>query len=245
MRINCLLYFCIFFSLSAVGQGNFRKEFSRNFFYHACLGVGAFFPTPRPTVSSIFNQIMPGISLGVGKQLSPYLSVKTTFNSQSFSSKEYYIKPDGSSALNPLLSGFNNAIDITPSINLFPIFDKKQRSAVNFQIGIGLGYLLNYKTERFVFSGKVYNFSFLTHSPYIPVRSSLTYQKNTLSELSLEAAFFHTWLNPNSKLTVLRKNSDHFGQLNIVYRRFISLGSRQLQCPDNQKLSRRMKWFQN
>jgi hypothetical protein len=182
--------------------------------------VGTFFSAPRPSYDSVINQKMPVLSLGLGKRFGNHLTVKSTFSFQPFSSNEYVLDGEGSSNTEPIFNGYNYAFDITPIFNLTPSYHHMGWPVVDFNLGIGLGYLLTYRTEKFYFNDKNYEFNFFEHSLYVPVRASLTFRLGIVSDLAIEGVFFNTFLDDTSKITDFKKDSDHFGQLNIAYRRF-------------------------
>jgi hypothetical protein len=182
--------------------------------------VGTFFSAPRPSYDSVINQKMPVLSLGLGKRFGNHLTVKSTFSFQPFSSNEYVLDGEGSSNTEPIFNGYNYAFDITPIFNLMPSYHHMSRPIVDFNLGLGLGYLLTYRTEKFIFNDKNYEFSFFKHSFYVPIRASFLFRIGMLSDIGIEGAFFNTWLDNNRKSTELKKDSDHFGQLNISYKRF-------------------------
>jgi hypothetical protein len=38
---------------------------------------------------------------------------------------------------------------------------------------------------------------------------------------SLEGAFFNTWLGSKRPITQISRDSDHFGQINLIFKRYI------------------------
>ncbi|MCZ8134363.1 MAG: hypothetical protein O9252_02540, partial [Algoriphagus sp.] len=100
-------------------------------------------------------------------------------------------------------------------------FHHMSRPIVDFNLGIGLGYLITYRTEKFFFNEKYYQFNMFESSAYIPVRASLSFRLGVVTDLIIEGAFLNTFLDDDRSVTKFEKNSDHFGQVNVVYRRFI------------------------
>jgi hypothetical protein len=72
-----------------------------------------------------------------------------------------------------------------------------------------------------MFNEKEFTFNLIENSFYIPIRASLSVKIGKVSDLVVEGAFFNTWLDDNREGMDFEKNSDHFAQLNFVYRRFI------------------------
>jgi hypothetical protein len=102
-----------------------------------------------------------------------------------------------------------------------PTLHNLKRPKMDFTLGIGIGYLATYRAEKFVFQDKEHTFSFLEHSTYIPIRSSISYKLDARSDLAVEGVFFNTFLEEGSSISSLKQYGNHFAQLNLVYRRFI------------------------
>lgn len=217
--IFCLI--CIASSSQLKAQSFYKEKNPKTIFYQIGLGAGTFYSAPRPSYDSIVNEKLPVLSVAVGKRMGSHLSLKSNFSFQPFSSKEYVISEEGNSSLEPIFNGYNYAVDITPTFNLLPNFHHVSRPIIDFNLGIGLGYLLTYRTEKFFFNEKYYEFNLFEHSVYIPVLTSLSFRLGKVSDLVIEGAFFNTFLDSNRGVTEIKKDSDHFGQLNFVYRRFI------------------------
>lgn len=216
-----LLVLCFFCVGQISSQSFYKQKNPKTFFYTLGLGGGTFFASPRPSYDSIINEKMPVLSIGIGKRVSEHLTLKSTLGFQPFSSAELTIKEDdGGVQLDPIFQGYNYALDITPIFNLIPTFHHMSRPIVDIQSGIGLGYLLTYRTEKFTYQDKKYEFSFFESSFYIPVRISTVIRLGILSDLELEGSFFYTFLNDSRTTLDLDKDSDHFGQLNLSYRRY-------------------------
>lgn len=182
------------------------------------LGLGSFYPSPRPFTDSLVGQVMPLLSLGVEKRFGGHLSIKTQGNFQAFGNKEYSISEG---IVKPLYQGISYAWELTPTFNLMPTHHHLNRSKMDFALGVGVGYLANYTAEKFTFQDKDYTFNFLEHSAYIPIRSSIIFRIDSWNDLAVEGVFFHTFLDDGSSISSFKQYGDHFAQLNLVYRRLI------------------------
>ncbi|MFC5193627.1 hypothetical protein ACFPIK_17775 [Algoriphagus aquatilis] len=202
-------------------QSFYKEKNPKTVFYQVGIGAGTFFSAPRPSYDSIVNEKLPVLSLAVGKRIGSHLSIKSNFSFQPFSSKEYMPGENGNGTLEPIFNGYNYAFDVMPIFNLLPSFHHMSRPIVDFNLGVGLGYLLTYRTEKFFFNEKYYQFNLFESSAYIPVRASLSFRLGIVTDLIFEGAFFNTFLDDNRSVTEFEKESDHFGQVNVVYRRFI------------------------
>lgn len=216
-------FIVVWFSCSGTSwaQSFYKEKNPKTVFYQVAIGAGTFFSAPRPSYDSIVNEKLPAISIALGKRIGSHLSLKSTFSFQPFSSKEYVPSDQGSGTLEPIFNGYNYAFDVMPSFNLMPSYHHMSRPIVDFNLGVGLGYLLTYRTEKFFFNEKYYEFNLFEQSAYIPVRASLSFRLGILTDLIVEGAFFNTFLDNNRSVTEIKKDSDHFGQINLIYRRFI------------------------
>jgi hypothetical protein len=192
-------------------------------FYQFGLGAGTFFSAPRPTVEleNIVNQKVPVLTLGLGKRYGNHVSIKSNISFQQFSAKEFIANVDGEDVSDPIFDGYSFALDITPSFNVMPSYNLKKRFPVDLNLGLGLGYLLTNRTEKLYFNGKYYEINLTERSPYIPLRASLSFKVGFLNDVSIEGAFFNTWLDSKRPITKLTRKSDHFAQLNVMFRRYI------------------------
>jgi hypothetical protein len=192
-------------------------------FYQVGLGAGTFFSAPRPTIEfeNIVNQKAPVLTLGLGKRYGDHVSVRSNLSFQQFAAKEFIGNQDGNDVLDPMFNGYNFALDITPTFNVMPSYNLKKRFPVDLNLGLGLGYLLTNRTEKLYFNGKYYEINLTERSPYIPLRASLSFKLGLLNDISIEGAFFNTRLDNKRPLTKLSRNSDHFAQLNVMFRRYI------------------------
>lgn len=217
------LYLFIFLGINSYAQLFSTNRYPSIFYYQFGLGAGTFFSAPRPTVKfeNIVNQKAPVLTLGIGKRYSNHVSVKSNFSFQQFSAKEFVGIQDGKEMLEPMFNGYKFAMDITPTFNVMPGFNLKKRFPVDLNLGLGIGYLLTNRTEKLYFNGKYYEINLTERSPYIPLRASLSFKIGLLNDISIEGAFFNTWLDNKRPLTKLSRNSDHFGQLNVVFSRYI------------------------
>ena len=204
-----------------VAQSFYREKNPKTVFYQVGLGAGTFFAAPRPSYDSIVNQKLPVLSLSLGKRFGSHLTIKSTYTFQPYASQEYIASGENSGSVEPMVSGFANALDIVPMVNLLPSFHHVSRPIVDIALGAGLGYLSTYRTEKLMFNEKEFTFNLIENSFYIPIRASLSVKIGKVSDLVVEGAFFNTWLDDNREGMDFEKNSDHFAQLNFVYRRFI------------------------
>jgi hypothetical protein len=216
-----IIFFC--FSISAQGQGFSTTRNPSIIFYQVGLGAGTFFSAPRPTIEfeNIVNQKAPVLTLGLGKRYGDHVSVRSNLSIQQFAAKEFIGNQDGNDVLDPMFNGYNFALDITPTFNVMPSYNLKKRFPVDLNLGIGLGYLINNRTEKLYFNGKYYEINLTERSPYIPVRASLSFKLGLLNDISVEGAFFNTWLDNKRPVTKFAKDSDHFAQLNVMFRRYV------------------------
>jgi hypothetical protein len=210
-------------SNNANGQGFSTNRKPSIFFYQIGLGAGTFFSAPRPTVEfeNIVNRKAPVLTLGLGRRYADHISVRANLSFQQFSAKEFIGNQDGNDVLDPMFDGYSFALDITPSFNVMPGYNLKKRFPVDLNLGLGLGYLLTNRTEKLYFNGKYYEINLTERSPYIPIRASLSFKLGLLNDISIEGAFFNTWLDSKRPITQFSKNSDHFAQLNVMFRRYI------------------------
>ncbi|WP_291403332.1 hypothetical protein [Daejeonella sp.] len=216
-----VIFFC--FSKNTQSQGFSTTRNPGIIFYQVGLGAGTFFSAPRPTVEleNIVNQKVPVLTLGLGKRYGNHVSVKSNLSFQQFSAKEFIGNVDGEDVLDPMFDGYSLALDITPSLNVMPSYNLKKRFPVDLNLGLGLGYLLTNRTEKLYFNGKYYEINLTERSPYIPVRASLSFKVGFLNDVSIEGAFFNTWLDNKRPITKLTRKSDHFAQLNVMFRRYV------------------------
>ena len=210
-----------FFSFGSHAQNFYKEKHPKTITVQLGLGVGRFFPAPRPFNDSLIGQVMPVISFGIGKRLGSYVSLKANASFQAFGVKEYIINEMGEGIFQPFTKGISYAIDIMPIFNLLPASHHLSRPKINFNLGIGIGYLTTYSSEKITFQDKEYTFNFLKHSPYVPVRSSIDYRLDNLTDLAVEGVFFNTWIESKGPITEIEKFGNHFGQVNFIIRRFI------------------------
>ena len=225
MKRNLIIIFAfVFFQLdTAQSQGFSTPRNPGIVFYHVGLGAGTFFSAPRPTVEfeNIINQKAPVLTLVLGKRYGDHLSVRSNLSFQQFAAKEFIGNQDGKDVLDPMFNGYNFALDITPTFNVIPSYNLKKRFPVDLNLGLGLGYLLTNRTEKLYFNGKYYEINLTERSPYIPIRASISFMAGFLNDVSIEGVFFNTWLDDKRPITKLTRNSDHFAQLNVMFRRYI------------------------
>ena len=187
MKPYILIIFFFMFSEKLLGQSFYREKNPKTTFYQIGLGAGTFYSAPRPSYDSIVNEKLPVLSFALGKRMGSHISLKSTFSFQPFSSKEYVISEEGKSSLEPIFNGYNYAVDITPTFNLLPNFHHMSRPLVDFNLGLGLGYLITYRTEKFFFNDKYFEVNVIEHSAYIPVKASLSFR--LISQVDLISNF--------------------------------------------------------
>jgi hypothetical protein len=215
-----LIIFCVL-SATSFGQNFYKKNQPKTITVQVGLGAGTFYAAPRPFIDSLVSQVMPVLSLGVGKRLGSHLSLNSNLSFQSYGNKQYFINDLGEGSIKPFYQGVSYAFEFTPTFNLMPTLHNLKRPKMDFTLGIGIGYLATYRAEKFVFQDKEHTFSFLEHSTYIPIRSSISYKLDARSDLAVEGVFFNTFLEEGSSISSLKQYGNHFAQLNLVYRRFI------------------------
>ncbi len=96
-----------------------------------------------------------------------------------------------------MFSGFSNAPDIVPMVNLLPSFHHVSRPMVDIALVAGVGYLNTYRTEEFTYNDNELAFNLIENSFYIPNRASISVKIGRVNDLVIEGAFFHTWLDDN------------------------------------------------
>jgi hypothetical protein len=164
------------------------------------------------------SKVMPILSFGVAKRLASHLSIKSQVNFQSFANSQY---SKSEQAKRPFDHGISYAFEMMPIFNLLPAYHHLYRPKVDFHLGIGLGYLATYRAEKFTFQDKEYSFTFLEHSPYVPIRTGLSFRLDDRSDLAVEGVFFRTWLDKSSSSPNFTLLGNHFAQANLVYRWWI------------------------
>ena len=200
------------------GQNFYKENKPKTLSVFIGLGVGTFYPAPRPFTDSLVDQMMPALSLGMEKRLGGHFSIKSQASFQAFGNKKYSISEK---IVKPLYQGISYAWELTPTFNLMSTHHHLNRSKMDFTLGVGLGYLANYTGEKFDFQDKEYTFNFLDHSTYIPIRSSIIFKIDSWTDLALEGVFFHTFLEEGSTISSFQQYGSHFAQVNLVYRRLI------------------------
>lgn len=205
----------------SICQSFYKEKEPKTAFYRIGLGVGTLFAAPRPNYEKIENDIVPVISLGFGRKYGNHFSLISTLSFQPFSSDELKTQ-DGTTieVSEPIFQGYNYALDLTPTINLVPSYHHMSRPKLNVSLGLGIGYLLSYRTEVFNFNEKAYDFSFFKSSLYFPVRSNLSLRIGSITNLDLEFAFFYTFLDNSPRRQEFEMFGDHFGQVSLNLKRY-------------------------
>ena len=214
-----IFIFCL--PINVYCQNSYKVNQPKTISIQVGLGAGTFYAAPRPFIDSLVSQVMPVLSLGLGKRLGSHLSLNSNLSFQSYGNKQYSIDDLGESSIKPLYQGVSYAFEVTPTFNLMPTFHNLKRPKMDFTLGIGIGYLATYRAEKFVFQDKEYSFNFLEHSAYIPFRSSIIFSIDSWSNLAVEGVFFNTFLEEGSSISSLKQYGNHFVQLNLVYQRLI------------------------
>ena len=202
-------------------QNSYKENQPKTISIQVGLGAGTFYAAPRPFIDSLVSQVMPVLSIGVGKRLGSHLSLNSNLSFQSYGNKEYFVNDLGVGSKKPLYKGVSYAFEFTPTFNLMPTFHNLKRPKMDFTLGIGIGYLATYRAEKFTFQENEYTFNFLEHSAYIPFRSSIIFSIDSWSNLAVEGVFFNTFLEEGSSISSLKQYGNHFVQLNLVYQRLI------------------------
>jgi hypothetical protein len=200
------------------GQNFFKENKNKTISAELSLGAGTFFAAPRPFTDSLVSKMMPVLSLGIAKRLASHLSIKSQLSLQSFATTEY---SNSEQSTRPLYQGISYAFEMMPIFNLLPTYHHLYRPKVDVNLGIGLGYLATYRAEKFTFQDKEYSFTFLEHSPYVPIRTALSFRLDDRSDLAVEGVFFRTWLDKYSSSPNFTLLGNHFAQANLVYRWWI------------------------
>jgi hypothetical protein len=202
-------------------QNSYKENQPKTISIQVGLGAGTFYAAPRPFIDSLVSQVMPVLSLGLGKRLGSHLSLNSNLSFQSYGNKQYSIDKLGESSIKPLYQGVSYAFELTPTFNLMPTLHNLKRPKMDFTLGVGIGYLATYRAEKFTFQEKEYTFNFLERSAYIPFRSSIIFSIDSWSNLAVEGVFFNTFLEEGSSISSLKQYGNHFVQLNLVYQRLI------------------------
>jgi hypothetical protein len=208
-------------SFGLLAQNFYKENEPKTLSVKIGLGAGTFYAAPRPLIDSLVSQVMPVLSLGVGKHLGSHLSLNSNLSFQSYGNKQYSIDDLGESSIKPLYQGVSYAFEVTPTFNLMPTLHNLKRPKMDFTLGIGIGYLATYRAEKFTFQEKEYTFNFLEDATYIPIRSSISFSLDSWSNLAVEGVFFHTFLEEGNSISSFKQHGNHFAQLNLVYRRLI------------------------
>lgn len=215
-----LSFLTFFLGESLKAQSFYQEKEPKTNFFEVGLGVGTFFSAPRPSYDSIINETRPVFSVGLGKKVANHFVVISSLSFQPISSKEVIFEESGAIMIEPMSNGYSYAFDIIPSFNFSANYHHMSRPFIDLQGGLGVGYLLTYRTEIFSYQQKKYEFSFFESSFYFPLRLSTAIRIGNLSDLELEGVFFYTFLDGSRNGIELKKDSDHFGQLNLKFRKY-------------------------
>jgi hypothetical protein len=206
----CFFLVALFFPTWASAQNFNKSKYEKEYYYQVGLGVGDFFPSE---ISDDINSlILPTLSLGFGKRLGGHFGLKSTASIQAFVVEQ----PDSP------FKGLSYALDLMPTVNLLPSRNQFDQPRINAELGMGVGYLINYVSKEIVISGSPRALQYLEFSPYIPVRLALNIRFKSVNNLGVEGVFFNTWLGPEKEtIYEINKNANQFGQINLVMRRFL------------------------
>lgn len=211
-RIYCVCFFCaiIFFPTWSKGQNFDKRKYEKRYFYQVGLGVGDFFLVEQG--SDVNSKLLPSLSGAFGRRMNSYFGLKSTVSIQSFII-EQPVAP---------FKGLSYALDLMPTVNLFANRSQLDLPRINAELGMGVGYLINYISKEIVIGDSPRDLQYLEFSPYIPIRLALTIRFKRVNNLGVEGVFFNTWLDPNKQnLFEIKKNANQFGQINLVMRRFL------------------------
>jgi hypothetical protein len=222
--IKCGIFFLLFiFSFVRVNAQSFYKEKEpKTRFYQISVGGGSFFTAPRLSYDSLVNEILPVVQFTVGKRVSDHLILTFSTGFQPFSTKEY-IKPDdlNDGKLMPVFSGYGYTFDFIPSLSLFTWNHHMSRSTIDFQLGAGLGYLITYRTEKFFFNEKYYEFNLIENGFYFPIKASIMVKMGKIIDIGLEGNFLYTFLDGSRDSFSFEKDSNHFARMSLVFRKLL------------------------
>lgn len=214
-----LIFFTFFQSVSA--QSFYQEKEPKVNFYRFGIGAGTYFSAPRPSYDRIENQVVPTITLGVGRKYRDHFSLRAATSFQQFKGNEILIQGDTEVKISePIFNGYNYTFELSPTFNLFPAYHHMSRPIIDVNAGVGIGYLLTYRTETFVFRERSFDFSYFKSAVYIPLRLATVFKVGKLTDIEIEGVFLYTFLNNSDTKSRLEKDSDHFGQLNLVYRKY-------------------------
>jgi hypothetical protein len=204
-------FYVAFFFPSWIAAQNFDKtKYEKQFFYQLGVGVGNFFPDEPG--SDVNSKLVPSLSAAFGKRVGRHFGLKSTVSIQPFLVE----KPTEP------FKGLSYAMDLMPTVNLFPTRTQLDQPRTNAELGMGVGYLMNYVSKDYSVGSRQFKGNYLEFSPYVPIRLSIHLKYKKVTNLGIEGVFFNTWLGPEKEtLYEIKKNANQFGQINLVMRRFL------------------------
>lgn len=206
----CFFYMVLFFPTWTAAQNFNKSKYEKEYFYSLGIGVGNFFPSELG--SDINPKLVPTLSAAFGKRMGGHFGLKSTASIQPFI-VEQPVAP---------YKGLSYALDLMPTVNLFPNKNQLDQPRINAELGMGVGYLINYVSKEIVISGSPRALQYLEFSPYVPIRLAVNFRFKRAINLGVEGVFFNTWLDPDKQMIYeVKKNANQFGQINLVMRRFL------------------------
>jgi len=206
----CFFYVVLFFPNWTSAQNFNKSKYEKEYFYSVGLGVGNFFSEEQG--SDVNSKFVPTLSMAFGKRMGGHFGLKSTVSIQPFSVE----KPEEP------FKGLSYAMDLMPTLNLFPNRNQLNQPRINAELGIGVGYLINYVSKEYSIGTREFKGNYLEFSPYIPARLAINMKFKGTNTLGVEGVFFNTWLGPEKQtLYEIKKNANQFGQIHLVMRRFI------------------------
>ena len=206
----CIFYIVFLFPSWTAAQNFDKKKYEKRYYYQLGLGVGDFFPAdPGADVKS---KLLPSLSAAFGRRMGGHFGLKSTLSIQSFLVKQ---------PSDPF-KGLSYALDLMPTVNLFPTRTQLDQPRINAELGMGVGYLMNYVSKDYTVGERLFKGNYLEFSPYVPIRLSIHLKYKKVTNLGIEGVFFNTWLGPEKQtIYEIKKNANQFGQINLVMRRFL------------------------
>lgn len=207
---------------NAEGQNFYIEKIPKRDYYKVGFGVGKFFSSTRETFDKIENKLAPVVSLGFGRRYSNHFSLNFNASVQYYASNGLRISEStGIEIRNHLFEGMAYAFEVMPEFNLIPYYHHLDRPNIDFQVGIGLGIIQANINELFTLDNREFRLRIYKASLYIPLRMTFSITTGLLSNISLEGSFLYSFLDTKIKHPNFQIDGDHFGQFNLVYRKFL------------------------
>lgn len=224
--MNKVLIFSIFilaFGYKNLNAQNFYVEKTpKRDYYKIGLGTGIFFTSPRETLQEIENKFSPVVSIGLGRRYSNHFSLNVNASIQPYASVGTRTDERINQIVrNQIFKGMAYTFDIMPEFNIIPYFHHLNRPNLDLHFGMGVGILQANQSEIFEINNREFRLHFYKSSFYIPFRVAIAIKTGLLTNLSLEGKFLYTFLNPENNLTNIQLHSENFGQINLVYKKFL------------------------